>query len=199
MEVILLEKVAQLGDPGDLVNVKAGYGRNFLIPTGKAVRADEENKAEYEKRREALLTAEADRRESAEKLSETMESLEVVIEAQVSEEGTLYGSVGTREISDSLIAKGSLENPIKIISDNENLGPWGTFGLQNSKSVFLDYVYSMIGRLVIFKHGNTNHLVRSLRKTSHRLYLLGLLLQKHWRHLDQTGHVMKMTRNQWTI
>ena len=49
MEVILLEKVAQLGDPGDLVNVKAGYGRNFLIPTGKAVRADEENKAEYEK------------------------------------------------------------------------------------------------------------------------------------------------------
>ena len=106
MEVILLEKVAQLGDPGDLVNVKAGYGRNFFIPTGKAVRADEENKAEYEKRREALLTAEADRRESAEKLSETMESLEVVIEAQVSEEGTLYGSVGTREISDSLIAKG---------------------------------------------------------------------------------------------
>lgn len=106
MEVILLEKVAQLGDPGDLVNVKAGYGRNFLIPTGKAVRADAENKAEYEKRREALLSAEADRRESAEKLSETMESLEVVIEAQVSEEGTLYGSVGTREISDSLIAKG---------------------------------------------------------------------------------------------
>ena len=94
MEVILLEKVAQLGDPGDLVNVKAGYGRNFLIPTGKAVRADAENKAEYEKRREALLSAEADRRESAEKLSETMESLEVVIEAQVSEEGTLYGSVG---------------------------------------------------------------------------------------------------------
>ena len=106
MEVILLEKVAQLGDPGDLVNVKAGYGRNFLIPTGKAVRADAEIKAEYEKRREALLSAEADRRESAEKLSETMESLEVVIEAQVSEEGTLYGSVGTREISDSLIAKG---------------------------------------------------------------------------------------------
>ena len=106
MEVILLEKVAQLGDPGDLVNVKAGYGRNFLIPTGKAVRADAENKAEYEKRREALLSAEADRRESAEKLSETMESLEVMIEAQVSEEGTLYGSVGTREISDSLIAKG---------------------------------------------------------------------------------------------
>ena len=50
MEIILLEKIAQLGDPGDLVNVKAGYGRNFLIPNGKAVRADEENKAEYEKK-----------------------------------------------------------------------------------------------------------------------------------------------------
>jgi len=55
MEVILLEKVAQLGDPGDLVNVKSGYGRNFLIPTGKAVRADEENKAEYEKKDGKLL------------------------------------------------------------------------------------------------------------------------------------------------
>ena len=74
MEVILLEKVAQLGDPGDLVNVKSGYGRNFLIPTGKAVRADEENKAEYEKRREALISAEADRKDAAIKLSESMGS-----------------------------------------------------------------------------------------------------------------------------
>ena len=57
MEIILLEKVAQLGDPGDLVKVKSGYGRNFLIPTGKAIRADEENKAEYEKRKEELLKA----------------------------------------------------------------------------------------------------------------------------------------------
>ena len=106
MEVILLEKVAQLGDPGDLVNVKSGYGRNFLIPTGKAVRADEENKAEYEKRKEALLTAEADRKESAVLQAEKMESLSVAISAQVSEEGTLYGSIGTREIADALVEKG---------------------------------------------------------------------------------------------
>ncbi len=65
MELILLEKVAQLGDPGDLVKVKSGYGRNFLIPTGKAVRADEENKAEYEKRKEDLLKAETERKETA--------------------------------------------------------------------------------------------------------------------------------------
>ena len=106
MEVILLEKVAQLGDPGDLVNVKSGYGRNFLIPTGKAVRADEENKAEYEKRREALISAEADRKDAAIKLSESMGSLSIAIKAPVSEEGTLYGSIGTREISEALIEKG---------------------------------------------------------------------------------------------
>ncbi len=106
MEVILLEKVAQLGDPGDLVNVKAGYGRNFLIPNGKAVRADEENKAEYEKRKEALLSAEAERKDLAENLASGMESLVIEITAEVSEEGTLYGSVGTREIADSLVEKG---------------------------------------------------------------------------------------------
>ena len=106
MELILLEKVAQLGDPGDLVNVKSGYGRNFLIPTGKAVRADEENKAEYEKRKEALLTAEADRKDSAVQQAHKMESLSLAISAQVSEEGTLYGSIGTREIADALVEKG---------------------------------------------------------------------------------------------
>ena len=106
MEVILLEKVAQLGDPGDLVNVKAGYGRNFLIPNGKAVRADEENKAEYEKRKEALLSAEAERKDLATKLASGMESLVIEITAEVSEEGTLYGSVGTREIADALVEKG---------------------------------------------------------------------------------------------
>ena len=106
MEVILLEKVAQLGDPGDLVNVKSGYGRNFLIPTGKAVRADDENKAEYEKRKEALMMAEADRKGTATKQSEAMEGLSIVISASVSEEGTLYGSIGTREIADALTEKG---------------------------------------------------------------------------------------------
>ena len=106
MEIILLEKIAQLGDPGDLVNVKAGYGRNFLIPNGKAVRADEENKVEYEKRKEALLLAEAERKDLATNLAAGMESLVIEITAEVSEEGTLYGSVGTREIADALVEKG---------------------------------------------------------------------------------------------
>ena len=105
MELILLEKVAQLGDPGDLVKVKSGYGRNFLIPTGKAIRADEENKAEYEKRKDELLKAETERKEVAIEEAKKLESLVLNIEVSVSEEGTLYGSIGTREITDSLLKK----------------------------------------------------------------------------------------------
>ena len=106
MELILLEKVAQLGDPGDLVKVKSGYGRNFLIPTGKAIRADEENKAEYERRKEELIKAESERKEAAIEEAKKLESLILNIEVPVSEEGTLYGSIGTREITDSIIEKG---------------------------------------------------------------------------------------------
>ena len=61
MEIILLEKITNLGDPGDLVEVKAGYARNFLIPSGKAIRADKENKAEFEKKKESLLAAEEEK------------------------------------------------------------------------------------------------------------------------------------------
>ena len=106
MELILLEKVAQLGDLGDLVKVKSGYGRNFLIPTGKAIRADEENKAEYEKRKEELIKAEIERRDTAIEEAKKLESLVLNIEVPVSEEGTLYGSIGTREITDSIVEKG---------------------------------------------------------------------------------------------
>ena len=95
-----------MGDPGDLVKVKSGYGRNFLIPTGKAIRADEENKAEYEKRKEDLLKAETVRKETAIEEAKKLESLVLNIEVPVSEEGTLYGSIGTREITDSIVEKG---------------------------------------------------------------------------------------------
>ena len=106
MELILLEKVAQLGDPGDLVEVKSGYGRNYLIPSGKAIRADEENKAEYERRKKDLLQAETERKDMALEVAKKLESIVVGIEVPVSDEGTLYGSIGTREISDSIIEKG---------------------------------------------------------------------------------------------
>ena len=106
MELILLQQVSQLGEPGDLVDVKSGYGRNFLIPSGKAIRADENNKAEYEARKSALLSAESDRKEIASKLATQLEEIKINLAVPVSEEGTLYGSIGTREISDAIIEQG---------------------------------------------------------------------------------------------
>ena len=106
MEVILLEKVTKLGDLGDLVNVKSGYARNFLIPSGKAVRANEENKAEYEQRKMSLEKAEENRKVEALGLSEKLKTLEIIIPVAVSEEGTLYGSIGTREISEAISLEG---------------------------------------------------------------------------------------------
>ena len=106
MEIILLEKISKLGDPGDLVIVKPGYARNFLIPTGKAIRANEENKAEYEQRKASLEKAESERKSSALELADKLESLKVSIQVPVSEEGTLYGSIGTREISDAINVRG---------------------------------------------------------------------------------------------
>ena len=97
MEVILLEKVLKLGDPGDLVNVRKGYARNFLIPQGKAIRADDQNKAEYEQRRISLEKAEEARKN---------EALEVSISTAASEEGSLYGSIGTREIQEAILLLG---------------------------------------------------------------------------------------------
>ena len=117
MEVILIEKVTKLGDLGDLVNVKSGYARNFLIPSGKAVRASEENKAEYEQRKISLGKAEESRKAEALGLSEKLKTLEIIIPVAVSEEGTLYGSIGTREISDAInlegieIEKGAIRLP----------------------------------------------------------------------------------------
>lgn len=106
MEVILLEKVLKLGDPGDLVNVRKGYARNFLIPQGKAIRADDQNKAEYEQRRISLEKAEEARKNEALEISGKLKSIEVSISTAASEEGSLYGSIGTREIQEAILLLG---------------------------------------------------------------------------------------------
>lgn len=106
MEVILLEKIRNLGDLGDTVNVKAGYGRNYLIPKGKAVFATPDNVAVFEEKRADLekkaqqLLAQAEQR--AAKINDT--KLELTVQA--SEEGKLYGSIGPVEIEHELIEKG---------------------------------------------------------------------------------------------
>ena len=107
MVVILLENIGNLGTLGDKVDVKSGYGRNFLIPQGKAVPATEDNVAKFEARRAELEAAAAETLSTAEARGEALAALGVVeIAATAGEEGKLFGSVGTRDIADALSATG---------------------------------------------------------------------------------------------
>ncbi len=107
MEVILLENIGNLGGLGDKVDVKAGYGRNYLIPQGKAVPATEANTAEFEARRAELEAAAAEALAAAEKRAEALEALEAItIGANAGDEGKLFGSIGTRDIAEALTAAG---------------------------------------------------------------------------------------------
>ena len=106
MNVILLERVQNLGDLGDQVSVKAGYGRNFLIPQGKAVSASKENVVKFEERRAELEKAAAEKRAAAEVRKTALEVLSVSIAQQAGDEGKLFGSVGTHDIADAITAAG---------------------------------------------------------------------------------------------
>jgi len=99
MDLILLQKVQNLGDLGDLVTVKAGFGRNFLVPTGKAVPATKDNLAQFEARRAELEVAAKERLGQAEARQVGLAELVVEITANASEEGKLYGSIGPREVA----------------------------------------------------------------------------------------------------
>lgn len=106
MEVILLEKVGKLGSIGDKVSVKSGFGRNYLIPQGKALAATAANLAEFEARRADLESAAAEKKADAEGRAEKLAELSVTIEANAGDEGKLFGSIGTRDIADAITAAG---------------------------------------------------------------------------------------------
>lgn len=107
MEVILLEKVRNLGALGDKVNVKAGYGRNFLIPQGKAVYATKSNIEKFEARRAELVKAEAEHLKAAKAKQEAILAMGVItITAKSGDEGKLFGSIGTRDIADAITKAG---------------------------------------------------------------------------------------------
>jgi len=106
MEIILLEKVANLGALGDKVSVRSGYGRNFLIPQGKAVVATPEKIEQFEQRRAELEKKAADELAQAQARSTTISALEIVIAHKAGDEGRLYGSIGTKDISDAVTAAG---------------------------------------------------------------------------------------------
>ena len=106
MEGILLEKIENLGSLGDRVTVKPGYGRNYLLPQGKAAPATPENIAEFEARRAELEKTAAEALAAAEARRDTLADMVITIVAKVGEEGKLFGSVGTSDIADAIKAAG---------------------------------------------------------------------------------------------
>src|SRR6056297_747008 len=128
MEVILLEKVANLGSLGDKVKVKAGYGRNFLLPYGKAVPATEANLKAFEERRAELEKAAAEKQAAAQARAEALEGAAFTISSKAGEEGKLFGSIGVRDIADAITAAGTEveksevrlpEGPIRVTGEYE--------------------------------------------------------------------------------
>jgi len=123
MEVILLERIEKLGAIGDVVKVKNGYARNFLLPNGKALRANDSNRKVFEANRERIETQNAERRSVAETDSKGLEGVSIQLIRQASNTGQLYGSVSARDLADALEAQGHkvaknqivLDKPIKAI------------------------------------------------------------------------------------
>ena len=123
VELILLQRVEKLGQMGDLVKVKPGYARNYLLPQKKALRANKANLAQFETQRAQLEALNIKRREEAERIAERVGGLSIIVIRQAGESGSLYGSVSSRDVSDGATAAGltidrsqvSLEHPIKSL------------------------------------------------------------------------------------
>jgi len=128
MEVILLDKVANLGNMGEKVKVRGGYGRNFLIPNGKAVPATTANLEAFNERKAELEAAAVEKLSAAQARAEKLKDLTVQVSSKAGDEGKLFGSIGTRDIADAVteagveVAKSEVtlpEGPIRNIGDYE--------------------------------------------------------------------------------
>lgn len=123
MEVILLERISRLGGLGDTVRVRDGYARNYLLPTGRALRSNEANRARFESQKAELVARNEERKKEAGSVGETLDGKTFVVVRSAGETGQLYGSVSARDISDLLKAEGypvgrnqvDLNQPIKTI------------------------------------------------------------------------------------
>ena len=131
VDLILLQRVEKLGQMGEVVRVKPGYARNFLLPQKKALRASKANLANFETQRVQLEATNLKKREEAERLSERMAGLTVTIIRQASESGALYGSVSARDISDGVIGAGLTVTRSQIVLTT----PIKTLGLSTASLV----------------------------------------------------------------
>lgn len=129
MEVILLEKIKNLGTLGTKVNVKSGYGRNFLIPQGKAVPATEKNVAEFEARRAELEAKANTALAAAQSRGERISALAVVVAAKAGDEGRLFGSVGTRDIAEAITKLGEAVDKSEVRLPNGALRSTGDYDI----------------------------------------------------------------------
>ena len=127
MKVILLERVERLGALGDVVTVKDGFARNFLLPQGKALRANETNKKKFEGQRSQLEARNLERKSEAGQVAEKLDGKSFIAVRSAGETGQLYGSVSTRDIADLLIAEGFTVNRNQILLNQ----PIKTIGLTN--------------------------------------------------------------------
>ncbi len=125
VELILLQRVDKLGQMGDVVRVKPGYARNFLLPQKKALRASKDNRTKFEQQRVQLEAQNVRRREEAERLAERVGGLSVMIIRQAGESGSLYGSVSARDIAEGATAAGLTINRSQVILEH----PIKTLGL----------------------------------------------------------------------
>ena len=127
MDVILLERVAKLGQMGEIVHVKNGYARNFLLPQGKALRATEANKKHFESQKVHLEARNLERKQEADVVAEKLNGQSFIVVRQAGETGQLYGSVSSRDIADLVVEGGFavsrnqvvLDHPIKTIGLHE--------------------------------------------------------------------------------
>ena len=130
MELVLLQKVKNLGNLGDKVRVKPGYGRNFLIPQGQAVPATEANLAEFEKRRAEYEAKANDIMTAAEARKASLEGASITINANASAEGKLFGSVGPRDIAEAFSAAGKPLNKSEGVMGEGPIRHTGEFEIQ---------------------------------------------------------------------
>ncbi|WP_366556222.1 50S ribosomal protein L9 [Aquibaculum sediminis] len=117
MEVILLERIENLGQMGDVVRVKPGFARNYLLPQHKALRSNKENLAIFEQRRAQLEAENLKRRQEAEAVAKKIDGLSVVIIRQAGDSGQLYGSVASRDIAEAVTAAGTSINRNQVVLD----------------------------------------------------------------------------------
>lgn len=129
MDVILLQRIKNLGKLGDKVSVKAGYGRNYLIPQGHAVAATEVNTSAFEARRAELEKAEAEILSAAQARADQLNEVNIEITAKAGDEGKLFGSIGTRDIADALTSAGLNVDRAEVRLPNGALRHTGEFNI----------------------------------------------------------------------